>query len=446
MIEGGVDTTEREESVHGAPVRRLALDWAWPDSRIERLQGSRLLLGRDEAAHVPLDGAGVSRAHAELYRQGPIYVIRDLGSTNGTWLDGRRVEHAAVAPGKVLRIGPWVGVFTERVEEDPEFGELAPGLFGGALLSRTLEPLRRAATSSLSILLVGDTGTGKERFARASHQLSGRSGPFLAVNCAALPDQLAEAELFGYRRGAFTGAERASSGYFRAAHTGTLFLDEMPELPLSTQAKLLRILEDGQVRSLGETEAVGVDVRIVSASQRPLSVLVAEGRLREDLAARLSGVEVRIPSLAARRSDVGHLFRQLLNQHTGGRPPAVEPRLVEALCLHGWPQNVRELELVTRRLVAMQGDEAVLRRQHLPSALCDLVEDLSPSSAASARPLRDRHEHDLERLQQALESSGGNLKAAAASLGISRQRAYRLLERRPSSTPESANEPDDAGR
>ena len=253
MGESRSETTAREESVREAPAARLALEWVWPAPRLVRLQGARLTIGRDEVGSLRLEGNGVSRRHAELYRQGPLYVVRDLGSTNGTWLGGRRVEHAPVSAGSVLRVGEYVGVFVEDPDEPCAFGELAPGLFGGPSMAALLAPLRRVAKSSLPVLLVGQTGTGKERLARATHHFSGRTGPFLALNCAAVPEQLAEAELFGYRRGAFTGAERASPGYFRAAHGGTLFLDEMPELSPALQAKLLRVLEDGQVMGLGES-------------------------------------------------------------------------------------------------------------------------------------------------------------------------------------------------
>jgi two-component system response regulator AtoC len=368
--------------------------------------------------------------HAELYRQGPLYVLRDLGSTNGTWLGGRRIEHAPVSPGCVVRIGEWVGVFlksTSNSEEGTRFGELAPGLFGGPALAELLAPLRRAAPSNLPVLLIGDTGTGKERLARATHHFSGRSGPFVAVNCSALPEHLAEAELFGYRRGAFTGAERASSGYFRAAHGGTLFLDEMPELAPAQQAKLLRVLDDGHVVGLGESSGVSVDVRVVSASQTPLRELVEKGRLRRDLAARLSGLELRLPSLAARRAEIPMFFKHFLKRQCGGRPPAVEARLVEALCLHDWPDNVRELELVTRRLLAVHGHEASLGRQHLPAGFAALSEDLGTSVRPSSPP-KGRREHELSRVERELANNGGNVKAAAGTLGISRQRVYRLLE------------------
>jgi DNA-binding NtrC family response regulator len=423
----GLESTAREESHVVDSPRRLVLEWVWPKRRRQVLQGARLGLGRDPAAAIALLGSGVSRAHAELYRQGPLYVLHDLGSTNGTWLGGRRIEHAPVGPGSVLRVGDWVGVFVERGEDDGDFGEQAPGLFGGPEVAAALEPLRRAVRSSLPVSLIGATGTGKERAAHAAHHFSGRSGPFVAVNCAALPEQLAEAELFGYRRGAFTGAERASLGHFRAAHGGTLFLDEMPELSPALQAKLLRVLEDGLVLGLGESVAQTVDVRVIIASQQPLRSLVELGSLRRDLAARLDGLEARLPLLRERAADVAPLFAQFLAHHSGGRPPAVEPRLIEALSLHAWPQNVRELELLARRLLAVHGHEALLRRQHLPAELRALNDEMSkPARAATPEP-RSRRDHDLSRMKQELDRNGGNLKAAAQVLGVSRQRLYRLM-------------------
>jgi DNA-binding NtrC family response regulator len=422
------DTTVREESLVETMPARLVLEWVWPRPSRLPLSGARLLIGRDEECAIRLDGTGVSRQHAELYRQGPLYVLRDLGSTNGSWLGGKRIEYGPISAGEVLRIGEWVGVFVERSGDPPPFGELAPGLFGGPEMAELIAPLRRAATASMPVALIGATGTGKERLARTVHHLSGRKGPFIAVNCAALPEQLAEAELFGYRKGAFTGAERASTGYFRAADGGTLFLDEMPELSPAIQAKLLRVLEDGHVTGLGETSGVTVNVRVVSATQTPLRKLVADGWLRQDLAARLSGLELVIPALAARRPDVPALFSQFLKQQTGGRPPEVAARLVEALCLHDWPENVRELELVTRRLLAVHGHEKVLRRQHLPAELAEKSEALEAGERPPAA--RSRRHHDLARLEKELEANGGNIKAAAAALGISRQRVYRLLETR----------------
>ncbi len=201
----------------------------------------------------------------------------------------------------------------------------------------------------------------------------------------------------------------------------------MPELSLSLQAKLLRVLEDGQVLALGETTPFTVNVRVIAASQVPLRQLVEQGKLRRDLAARLTGIEVRLPELAQRRADVAPLFQQFLERHCGGVPPAIEPRLIEAVCLHDWPDNVRELELLARKLLAVHGHEPLLRRQHLPSELAARNEDTTRGQRPSMVP-QGRREHDLSRLKTELDRNGGNIKAAALALGISRQRIYRLLD------------------
>lgn len=422
-------TTARERSERDRPAPQSVLRWVWPELKVHRLQGARVRIGRDDTADIRVEGASASRLHAELYRQGPLYVLRDLGSTNGTWLAGQNVEHAPIAPGKVLRIGDWIGVFGESGSDDCDFGELAPGIYGGSEIARLLAPLQSAATSNLPVLLVGATGTGKERLARAVHHFSGRRGPFVAVNCAALPEQLAEGELFGYRRGAFTGAERGNLGHFRVADGGTLFLDEMPELSPALQAKLLRVVEDGQVQGLGEASTTAVDVRIVAASQKPPADLVAQDRLRQDLAARLSGLELRLPPLSERRADVAPLFAQFLHRHSGGRPPEVEPRLIEALSLHDWPQNVRELEMLTRSVLAVHGHEQCLKLQHLPAAISSRCQARGSVRRSSPSP-RERADYELSRLEEELERTGGNIKAAAEALGISRQRVYRLLDTR----------------
>ena len=179
------------------------------------------------------------------------------------------------------------------------FEEIGPGLWGGGALQAALAPLRQAAASDLPIVLEGETGCGKEVVTRTLHRWSGRSGPLVAVNCAALPEGLAEGELFGYRRGAFTGAERASVGYFRGADAGTLLLDEVSDLPLVLQAKLLRVLEERAVQPLGETRPVPIDVRVVVAGQQPLMEVMRAGRFRADLLARLDGLTVRLPPLRA---------------------------------------------------------------------------------------------------------------------------------------------------
>jgi len=425
---GKRDTTVRDDDSQASDARpRLWLRWVFPVAGPPVPLEHGLDIGRDAECRIRLEGKGVSRRHAEIHRQGPVFALKDLGSTNGTYLNGQRAQHGAIGPGSVLRVGEHVGVFSESVAEPSAFRELARGLFGGHELDLAVAALRRAATSNLSVVIVGATGTGKERVARAIHEWSGRRGPFHALNCASLPRELAEAELFGYRRGAFTGAERAGLGHFRAADRGTLFLDEVVELPSSLQAKLLRVLEEGTFRPIGETDPIPIDVRIVAATQRPLSAAVESQHFREDLMARLLGLTVSLPSLRQRRADIAPLFQHFLADYSGGRPPIVEAKLIEALCVHDWPANVRELAQLSRRLLAVHGLEPVLKRSLLPPELSSLLDRPDALPASGGAESRERREHDLQRLAAALLRTRGNVASAASLVGFSRQRAYRLL-------------------
>lgn len=425
------DTTLRltDTSAAGAPTS-LWLVWsglgAAPPLRL--LQGDKVLLGRGATAPGRLDFPGVSRQHAELFRQGPLFGVRDLGSTNGTFLNGRRIESAALSEGDVVRLGDAVGVAV-RVSDDngpPVTSEPVKGVLFGPGLHGVLETVRRLATDSLPVVIEGATGVGKEGVARTLHELSGRKGPLHAVNCGALPLALAEAELFGHRKGAFTGADQPGIGHLRAAEGGTLFLDELYDLAPALQAKLLRVLQEKQVTPLGETRAIPVDVRIVAASLVPLKELVSSRRLREDLAARLAGLSIVVPPLAERRADIPVLLSHFLRQYSGGRPPGVDGRLLEHLLLQPWTGNVRELELLARRLLALHGQEAVLRKSMLEEARPPTQ---PPQHAATRRRTSEDAAPDLRRLRERF-AEHGNLSRAAQEAGISRQRAYRLLQGR----------------
>ncbi|HWO08235.1 MAG TPA: sigma 54-interacting transcriptional regulator [Polyangiaceae bacterium] len=400
---------------------QIVLRWLFPDPARPVLPlMSDFSIGRDPSCLMQLDGEGVSRVHAEVRRTADGFVLRDNGSTNGTHLGGRAIVEELIQPGAVLRVGSWVGVFELQAPDTLAVApfDVAPGMLGGAALREAMEPARRAAASTLPIIVSGETGTGKEVASRTIHDWSGRRGEFCAINCAALPEHLVEGELFGYRKGAFTGAERNSPGHFRRAHLGTLLLDEITELPLATQAKLLRVLQERELVPLGESAPIAIDVRMIVAAHAPLGAAVAAAKFREDLYMRLRGLEITLPPLRARVADVPGLFQSFLAKHASGAPPALEPRLIESLCLYAWPGNVRELELVARRLLAVHGAEPVLKRRFLPEHVTEPVS----ASAAAAGPL------DLERLAAALRRASGNLTKACAELQISRQRAYRLLD------------------
>jgi transcriptional regulator with PAS, ATPase and Fis domain len=414
----------------------LEVRWVWPKTAgpVTSLGRGRLVLGRGGDSHVLLEGRETSREHAEIFADGPIHVLRDLGSRNGVFHDGERVTRTHLSAGDVIRLGEWIGVVGEGVEGGTlaAFTSIEQDLFAGPVFGATVDLARNAARGELPIVLCGETGTGKDRLARCLHEWSGRKGPLLAVNCAALPAGLAEAELFGYRKGAFTGADRASTGYFRAASGGTLLLDELTDLAPEVQAKLLRALEQREVTPLGESAPVRIDVRVLAATQEPLLSAVAGKRLRADLAARLDAITLNLPPLRDRAVEIPFLLERLLELHSGGRPPELEPRLVEQLLLYDWPLNVRELDLLVRRLLTLHSHERVLKRSHLPERFLGhrTAETHAAAPATSAKPDRP-HQVDADALSHALRETGGNLTRAAAALGISRQRAYRILEEQP---------------
>ena len=424
-------------SVGRAGPGALSLSWLFPktdgpSTPLPSGAAPEASIGRDEDCASVLSGQDVSRRHAVLRAQGPHCVLLDLKSRNGTWVNGKSIQAVLLSLNDVVRVGGWVGVVTHG---SGELGAISPGVYGGRILREALAPAERAASSDLPIVLEGETGTGKEAVSRAIHRWSGRSGPFVAVNCAALPEALAEGELFGYRRGAFTGAEQASTGYFRAAQGGTLLLDEVCELPLLLQAKLLRVIEQQEVQPLGEAKPVKLDVRVLAAAQEPLGQAVAQGRFRADLFARLDGLTVRLPALRERRAELPYLFTRLLVESSGARPPAVDVRVVERLCLYDWPFNVRELGLLVKRLLVLHGAEPQLMLKHLPERLqpetvLGQAEMASAPGAPGAPERRGAEAPDFAELLEALRACAGNVARAAQSIGISRQRAYRMMQGR----------------
>jgi len=406
------------------------LRWVYPAlNQVTVLSSTSVVLGRDPTATTRLDTSQVSRRHAEIRLERGEHVVADLASKNGVFVNGERTERASLASGDVLRLGDCVAVVeTIAVDALAGFGELAPELYGGAALRGIVKLAKRAAAAGLNVVLEGETGTGKERFARALHGFSGRKGAFLAVNAAAYAESTMSAELFGYRKGAFTGAERASTGHVRAAHGGTLLLDEVLDLPLELQAKLLRVIEQREVLPLGESEPVAVDVAFVAATQIPLAHAVAAGKFRADLRARLEGFVLKIPALSERRADIVPLFLALLARH-GLSSPRLQPALVERLCLYDWPLNVRELENVARRLIATHDGDAEIRLEAIASSLEPLdLPDAPPAPASAGRRSVPAYGADeLAALEAALARHGGNLTHAASELGITRPKAYRML-------------------
>jgi transcriptional regulator of acetoin/glycerol metabolism len=389
-------------------------------------QGARLQIGRHRGCDVVIDDQRASRLHAKLSYSGDELLLLDSNSRNGTFVNGSPIKRAKLKRGDVIRVGGRIGVVAWGPRADlldPSVTRVADGFWAGPTLWRSLVMLQRLACTNLPIVVEGETGTGKERVARAIHALSGRGGAFVGINCAAIPEHLAEAELFGYRKGAFTGADQATDGHLRTASGGTLLLDEVCDLPLVLQAKLLRVLEQNEVQRIGDQRPTPVDVRIVTAARSPLADLVNDGRCRPDFAARLTGATISLPRLRDRKEEIPSLFAQLLVDRLGVSPPEVEAELMELLLLHRWPGNVRELDLHARRLLGLHGHEHKLRASHVAGTALERA----AVAAEQTDQLLSPDERDTQRLLAAMHEHRGNLAQAATSIKLSRQRAYRLL-------------------
>jgi DNA-binding NtrC family response regulator len=366
----------------------------------------------------------MSARHAQIERRIGGYWIVDRGSKNGVVLNGQRIDAALLADGDWIEVGHTVLRFRHGPPPagaqggDGEPVALQTALPALQAQSRALEDLAR---SQVSIVLRGETGTGKEVLARAVHQLSGRPGPLVAVNCGALAATLLESELFGYRKGAFSNALEDRPGLVRAADRGTLFLDEIGDLPLSSQAALLRVLQEHEVTPVGGTRPLKVDLRVVCATHRDLEAQVARSELRADLYARLSGHTFVIPPLRERREDLGLLLAALLQRLAPGRELHLELDAARALCCHDWPLNVRELEkrLASAIVLAREGG---ITAEHLA---------LGAIHAPAAEDIRMRlGEPGVDRRAQliaALRSHRGNVSAVARELGKARTQIQRWI-------------------
>lgn len=372
----------------------------------------------DRRLRIDLPDRWASRAHARLVRDRDGWIVEDAGSKNGTRVNGARVDRAALADGDVLEIGGTVFVLRrapERIAKTvTQLGELATL---SPQFERELDLLAKVARSNVPILVRGESGTGKEVVAKAVHAVSGRRGPLVPVNCGAIPAALLEGELFGSRRGAFSGAEDRA-GLVRSAEHGTLFLDEVVELPVASQAALLRFLQDGEITPLGADKRIMVDVRVVAATHKPIEELVASGAFRHDLHARLRGYVMSLPPLRARIEDLGLLVASLLARlEPDGPPRRLSRTAARALFLHGWPLNVRELEQALRTALATAtGEEIGVDDLRLAVETAPAREDTAPDDG------RDR-------VVALLAKHAGNLSAVARELATSRTQVARLLTR-----------------
>ncbi|MCI0570113.1 MAG: sigma 54-interacting transcriptional regulator [Myxococcaceae bacterium] len=382
----------------------------------------------------------VSRHHCDIRTTERGYLLVDLGSTNGTFLDGRRVERAYLSTGSLIRVGQSTLHFSlvdEEVRVEPAAdGQLGEMIGASVKMRQVFSLIRKIAPLDLSVVLQGETGTGKELVARAIHSLSARrTGPLVVLDCGAIPPDLIESELFGHEKGAFTGATSARPGAFERARGGTIFLDELGELRLDLQPKLLRVLENREVRRVGSNDVLPVDVRIIAATHRDLAEQVAAGQFREDLFFRLSVLTVQLPPLRERTEDLPLIVRRALADaevvalHGHKR---FSPAALEELKGYRWPGNVRELmNVLSHVLTFSEGDEVL--PEHLPPRVRGNVRE-GPLPFNEHLSFKDAKEQLLEKfereyLTQLLRRCGGNISRAARESGVHRKSIERLVKK-----------------
>jgi DNA-binding NtrC family response regulator len=411
-----------------------------PDKGAEKVcEGSELSVGSADGNDLVLSDPTVSRHHFAIEALPQGFLMRDLDSTNGTTLHGYRVGWAYLKPGAVIGAGITTLRFDHLEDEIREPLSLEQR-FGRAVgqsmvMRRIFAVLPRIAAAESTVLLEGETGTGKGLVAEAIHQESARAKkPFVVVDCSSIPPTLIEAELFGHQKGAFTGADKARAGAFEAAQGGTIFLDEVGELPLEMQPKLLRALEERTIKRIGSVEPIRLDVRVIAATNQDLRQSVNRGAFRSDLYYRLNVVRLHIPPLRERRDDIEMLVNLFYEQFTG-RPDAVPPReLVEQLLGHDWPGTVRELRGAVERAVLMDDPELWREIVHgapsAPSARGHSVGD-EFDATLSFRAAKERAMARWERwyVTELVGRHKGNLSRAARAARMDRTHLRELLRR-----------------
>jgi len=424
---------------------------------------AQLIIGRSAECEISIPDPTVSRRHVRVHI-GTELAIEDLGSANGTNYDAmplRPFERTVIELGQPIEIGsarlfihaargvlPASAPTAPASVKVPRAPNMLPPPPAGEVvrdeaLRRIYALLPAIAPSPLSVLVLGETGVGKEVYADAIHRASDRArGPFLKLNCAALPESILEGELFGYERGSFSGAVTARPGLFEAAHGGTVFLDEIGELTAATQAKLLRVLESGEVLRLGSRSPVHVDVRFVSATNRDLAALVSSGSFRADLFYRLEGIRIEIPPLRERTADIialAEFFIERLATRMSLAAPALSAGAKDLLRGYSWPGNVRELRNVVERAVVMNPHIAVLEESQLVMYATSAKVTIAPGARREAPPTQttSRTKDDLrgaleaierQAIVDALDKTGGNQSAAARLLGMGRHALIGRIE------------------
>jgi transcriptional regulator with PAS, ATPase and Fis domain len=392
-------------------------------------------IGTAEGTTLRLSDPTVSRMHCEIQVAPDRLRLVDAGSTNGTFVDGRRVFDIELGPGTLLSVGGSTvrvdlggGPTVIELSSRDRFGEVHGG---SSAMRRIYAVLEKAAATDATVLITGETGTGKEMVARALHDESSRAaGPFVTIDCGAIPENLIESELFGHVRGAFSGAVADRKGVFEEADGGTVFFDEIGELPVSMQPKLLRALEARQVRRVGHNQARHVDTRVIAATNRSLARSVNSGAFREDLYYRLAVIEIELPPLRARREDIPSLAAHFIERFTGKAEP-LAPALLSNLLVRDWPGNVRELRNFIERCVSLGWPDAtapitVPSLGELPPGLSAIVPVHLPLKEAR---LVWGEQFESIYVRAILEKTNGNVTRAAQLAGVSRRLFQRTMAR-----------------
>jgi transcriptional regulator with PAS, ATPase and Fis domain len=396
-----------------------------------RVESPSFRVGTGDSADLRLTDKTVSREHLRLWLDAHGLRVQDDGSRNGTWIGAARVQSVLLTADTVLRVGETA----IAVRLDPGPSELpisADAAFGDAIgvsgaMRHVFALLGRAAGSDVTVLLEGESGVGKDVLASALHRASKRAdGPFVAVDCGAIPENLIESELFGHERGAFTGAVKPREGLISQAGGGTLFLDEIGELPLVLQPKLLRVLERREVRPLGGRDLESVDVRIVAATNRHLLGAVADGTFRRDLYYRLAVARIVVPPLRDRADDIVPLATAFLRAITGDPASVVPADLAALLVAYAWPGNVRELRNVIDRYALFGARDA--------HGLFDAGSAGAGAEDLSVLPFEEARRRAIDRFEQfyvprVLERAQNSMARAAELAGVARQSFYRMAER-----------------
>jgi DNA-binding NtrC family response regulator len=427
-------TLSIDESVHAAMQRvdHLYLVIAggkpgggarWSLTNIDKVEigrgGQRAVKRDGSTLRVDVPDPWMSSSHLRFERDRAHWLAVDAGSRNGILVNGAKQDRAIVADHDVIEAGR--SFFMLRVSEaagEPALELPVRPKAGGLVtldpaLARAFEELARIAASQVPVLVGGPTGSGKERVAFGIHTMSGRKGAFVPVNCGALPSGLVESELFGHKKGAFSGAIADAPGLIAASSGGTLFLDEIGDLPAPAQAALLRVLEEHEVRAVGATSTTAVDLRVVAATHRDLDAMIEDGNFREDLLARLAGFELELPALADRRVDFGAMLAEIAPDVT------FAAAAIRALLAYAWPRNVRELVRAVERAAALAAGGEI-GAAHLPEEIASAKFTAPAVAPADAR--RDE-------LVALLEKHHGNVSKVAADLGRVRQQVQRWLKR-----------------